>query len=45
MGGVGKKNEKISSTLIREAISRGDTAAAERMLGRPVNRNPDRRTE
>ncbi len=35
-GGVGEKNEKISSTAIREALSRGDIDTAERMLGRKL---------
>ncbi len=32
----GASEEKISSTAIRNALARGDTATAERMLGRPV---------
>ncbi len=32
----GEGDEKISSTTIRDAISRGDTVAAERMLGRKL---------
>lgn len=37
--GAGKAGGKISSTMIREAISHGDLQAAERMLGRKVARD------
>ena len=36
LGESGEKEEKISSTAIREALSRGDVATAERMLGRSL---------
>jgi FAD synthase len=39
IGGASQKSEKISSTTIREAISRGDLATAERLLGRKIDTN------